>query len=130
MDFKWHSNVGKNSEALKSILLFFSSPASPEEHRLPHAERRYSGFFEYHIPTDTWRKRKEDSAVIAAGGGGGGGGGGGASDRASGGGGGGLSSEGNSAVVGGCAGGGTDLRFRSSHSMLFHPVLAPMITVQ
>ena len=34
---------------------------SPEESRPAAIERRYSGLFEYHIPTNTWKKRKDDA---------------------------------------------------------------------
>lgn len=82
---------------------------SPDEPRTGSSSRHYSGLFEYHIPTNTWTNRSSatsealaSSAAAAA-----------------------ASTSGNGEqdhLQGANRNPQDQLRSRSSHSMLFHPV--------
>lgn len=113
------ASVGRNryssyrpKDSTSNLFRFFSSS---DDVRMS-AERRYSGLFEYHIPTNTWKKRRDDSAAAAA-----------------------AAATANSAqanqpaqnptyanVTANGETGQNELRSRSSHSMLFHPVISQL----
>ena len=95
-----------------NLINLFVAVFSSDDVRMS-AERRYSGLFEYHIPTNTWKKRRDDSVAQNS-----------AQNSANQG-----QNSANSAnptYANVTANGETvqnELRSRSSHSMLFHPVI-------
>jgi hypothetical protein len=41
---------------------YFCSSSTTDDLRVPASEKIYSGLYEYHIPTNTWKKKRDDIA--------------------------------------------------------------------
>ena len=49
-----------------SLIYFIQSPLATDDMRVPPSEKIYSGLYEYHVPTNTWKKKRDDIAYATA----------------------------------------------------------------
>ena len=51
--------ASSDSNVLNNV---FCSSSATDDLRVPASEKIYSGLYEYHIPTNTWKKKRDDIA--------------------------------------------------------------------